>query len=180
MIEMKGTTIVSVRKNKTVAIGGDGQVTMGNTVAKSNAKKIRRLYNDKVLVGFAGSTADAFTLFEKLEDKLSEYSGNLTRACVELAKDWRTDRILRRLEALLIAADKNNTYIISGSGDVLEPDDYVCAIGSGGNYALSAAKAMLNFSNLDTKTIVKESLKIAASICIYTNDNITIDSLGDD
>ncbi len=180
MIELKGTTILSVRKDNIVAIGGDGQVTMGNTVAKSNAKKIRRLYNDSVLVGFAGSTADAFTLFEKLEDKLSEYSGNLTRACVELAKDWRTDRILRRLEALLIAADTNNTYIISGSGDVLEPDDYACAIGSGGNYALSSAKALLRFSNLNAKTIVEESLKIAASICIYTNDNIIIDSLGDD
>jgi ATP-dependent HslUV protease subunit HslV len=180
MIEMRGTTILSVRRGNIVAIGGDGQVTMGNTVAKSNAKKIRRLYNDSVLVGFAGSTADAFTLFEKLEDKLSEYSGNLTRSCVELAKDWRTDRILRRLEALLIAADKDNTYIISGSGDVLEPDDDVCAIGSGGNYALSAAKAMLRFSREDAKSIVEQSLKIAASICIYTNDNIIIDVLGDD
>ncbi len=177
MIEMRGTTIVSVRKGGCVAIGGDGQVTMGNTVAKSNAKKIRKLYEDKVLVGFAGSTADAFTLFEKLEDKLSEYSGNLTRACVELAKDWRTDRILRRLEALLIAADSKNTYIISGSGDVLEPDDDVCAIGSGGNYALSAAKAMIKFTNLNAKEIVQHSLKIAASICIYTNDNITVDTL---
>ncbi len=179
MIEMKGTTIVSVRKDGVVAIGGDGQVTMGSAVAKSNAKKVRRVYNNKVIVGFAGSTADAFTLFEKLEDKLSEYSGNLTRACVELAKDWRTDRILRRLEALLIAADINDTYLISGSGDVLEPDDDVCAIGSGGNYALSAAKALINFSNLDAKSIVEESLKIAASVCIYTNDNITVDVLGE-
>ncbi len=179
MIEMKGTTILSVRRDGMVAIGGDGQVTMGNTVAKSNAKKIRRLYENRVLVGFAGSTADAFTLFEKLEDKLSEYSGNLTRSCVELAKDWRTDRILRRLEALLIAADKNNTYIISGSGDVLEPDSDVCAIGSGGNYALAAAKAMVEFTNLDAKTIVENSLQIAASICIYTNNNITIDTLED-
>ncbi len=179
MIEMKGTTILSVRRGSMVAIGGDGQVTMGNTVAKSNAKKIRRLYENRVLVGFAGSTADAFTLFEKLEDKLSEYSGNLTRSCVELAKDWRTDRILRRLEALLIAADKNNTYIISGSGDVLEPDSDVCAIGSGGNYALAAAKAMIEFTNLDAKTIVEKSLQIAASICIYTNNNITIDTLED-
>ncbi len=179
MIEMKGTTILSVRRGSMVAIGGDGQVTMGSTVAKSNAKKIRRLYENRVLVGFAGSTADAFTLFEKLEDKLSEYSGNLTRSCVELAKDWRTDRILRRLEALLIAADKNNTYIISGSGDVLEPDSDVCAIGSGGNYALAAAKAMIEFTNLDAKTIVEKSLQIAASICIYTNNNITIDTLED-
>ncbi len=179
MIDMRGTTILSARKGNIVAIGGDGQVTMGNTVAKSNAKKIRRLYEDKVLVGFAGSTADAFTLFEKLEDKLSEYSGNLTRSCVELAKDWRTDRILRRLEALLIAADKNNTYIISGSGDVLEPDDNVCAIGSGGNYALAAAKAMMKFTNLDAKSIVQNSLEIAASICIYTNNNIVVDVLED-
>ncbi len=179
MIEMKGTTILSVRKDNMVAIGGDGQVTMGNTVAKSNAKKIRRLYENKVIVGFAGSTADAFTLFEKLEDKLNEYSGNLTRSCVELAKDWRTDRILRRLEALLIAADKNNTYIISGGGDVLEPDDNVCAIGSGGNYALAAAKAMTKFTNLNAREIVENSLKIAASICIYTNNNITIDTLED-
>jgi len=179
MIEMKGTTILSVRRDSMVAIGGDGQVTMGNTVAKSNAKKIRRLYENKVLVGFAGSTADAFTLFEKLEDKLSEYSGNLTRSCVELAKDWRTDRILRRLEALLIAADKNNTYIISGNGDVLEPDSNVCAIGSGGNYALAAAKAMIEFTNLDAKTIVENSLQIAASICIYTNNNIIVDTLED-
>ncbi len=178
MIDMRGTTVLSVRRKGIVAIGGDGQVTMGNTVAKANAKKIRRLYDNKVLVGFAGSTADAFTLFEKLEDKLSEYSGNLTRACVELAKDWRTDRILRRLEALLIAADRDDTYIISGSGDVLEPDDDVCAIGSGGNYALSAAKAMLKFSEMDARTIVEESLRIASSICIYTNDNIIIDSLG--
>ena len=176
---MKGTTILSVRKGNMVVIGGDGQVTMGSTVAKANAKKIRRLYENNVLVGFAGSTADAFTLFEKLEDKLSEYSGNLTRSCVELAKDWRTDRILRRLEALLIAADKEKTYIISGSGDVLEPDDDVCAIGSGGNYALAAAKAMIGFTDLDAKAIVENSLRIAASICIYTNNNITIDVLGD-
>ncbi len=179
MTEMKGTTILSVRKENIVVIGGDGQVTMGSTVAKASAKKIRRLYENNVLVGFAGSTADAFTLFEKLEDKLSEYSGNLTRSCVELAKDWRTDRILRRLEALLIAADKEKTYIISGSGDVLEPDDDVCAIGSGGNYALAAAKAMIGFTDLDAKTIVENSLRIAASICIYTNNNITIDVLGD-
>ncbi len=179
MIEMRGTTIISVRRNGVVAIGGDGQVTMGNTVAKANAKKIRRLYEGNVLVGFAGSTADAFTLFEKLEDKISEFSGNLTRAAVELAKEWRTDRVLRRLEALLIAADKKSTYIISGNGDVLSPDYDACAIGSGGNYALSAALSMLKFTELDAKTIAEESLKIASSICIYTNNNITVDVLGD-
>ncbi len=180
MSDFKGTTILLVRKDKQTAIGGDGQVTMGPSVVKAKAKKIRRLYNDKVLVGFAGSTADAFTLFEKLEDKLNQYSGNLTRACVELAKDWRTDRVLRRLEALLIAADINSIYLISGNGDVLEPDEGICAIGSGGNYALAAAKALFRHSDLSAKEIVEEALKIASSICIYTNDNITVDFLEDE
>ncbi len=176
-MEFKGTTIICVKKNNSVALGGDGQVTLGNTVVKSKAKKIRKLYNDKVIVGFAGATADAFTLFEKLEDKLNEYAGNLTRAAVELAKEWRTDKILRRLEALLIAADKNTIYLISGNGDVLSPDENICAIGSGGNYAYAAARALVKYSNLDAKGIVEESLKIASSICIYTNNNITVETL---
>ncbi len=178
-MEFKGTTIICVKKDNVVALGGDGQVTLGNTIVKSKAKKIRKLYNDKVIVGFAGATADAFTLFEKLEDKLNEYAGNLTRAAVELAKEWRTDKILRRLEALLIAADKDTMYLISGNGDVLTPDENICAIGSGGNYAYAAAKALLKYSNLDAKGIVEESLKIASSICIYTNDNIVIETLGE-
>ncbi len=176
-MEFKGTTIICVKKNNSVALGGDGQVTLGNTVVKSKAKKIRKLYNDNVIVGFAGATADAFTLFEKLEDKLNEYAGNLTRAAVELAKEWRTDKILRRLEALLIAADKNTMYLISGNGDVLSPDEDICAIGSGGNYAYAAAKALVKYSDLDAKGIVEESLKIASSICIYTNSNITVETL---
>ncbi len=176
-MEIKATTVLLVKRNGRVAIGSDGQVTMGATVAKSSARKIRRLYNDRVLVGFAGSTADAFTLFEKLESKLNEYAGNLTRASVELAKDWRTDRVLRRLEALLIAADINNRYLISGSGDVIEPDEDILAIGSGGNYALAAAKALVKYTNLEAEEIVKEALRIAASICIYTNDNIIVDVL---
>ncbi len=178
-MEFKGTTIICVKKDNVVALGGDGQVTLGNTIVKSKAKKIRKLYNDKVIVGFAGATADAFTLFEKLEDKLNEYAGNLTRAAVELAKEWRTDKILRRLEALLIAADKDTMYLISGNGDVLTPDENICAIGSGGNYAYAAAKALLKYSKLDAKGIVEESLKIASSICIYTNDNIVIETLGE-
>ena len=176
-MEFKGTTIICVKKNNSVSLGGDGQVTLGNTVVKSKAKKIRKLYNDNVIVGFAGATADAFTLFEKLEDKLNEYAGNLTRAAVELAKEWRTDKILRRLEALLIAADKNAMYLISGNGDVLSPDEDICAIGSGGNYAYAAAKALVKYSDLDAKGIVEESLKIASSICIYTNSNITVETL---
>ena len=178
-MEFKGTTIICVKKDGKVALGGDGQVTLGSTVVKSKAKKIRKLYNDKVVVGFAGATADAFTLFEKLEDKLNEYAGNLTRAAVELAKEWRTDKILRRLEALLIAADSSSIYLISGNGDVLSPDEDICAIGSGGNYAYAAAKALLKYSNLTAEEVVKESLNIASSICIYTNSNITIETLGD-
>jgi ATP-dependent HslUV protease subunit HslV len=173
----KGTTICSVRHNHQVALGGDGQVSLGNTVMKHGARKIRRLYEDKVLAGFAGSTADAFTLFEKFEAKLQEFRGNLPRAAVALAKDWRTDRILRRLEALLIVADKDVTLIISGAGDVIEPDDGVAAIGSGGSFALAAARGMIAHSTLDAAKITEEALKIAAEICVYTNDRIAIEVL---
>jgi ATP-dependent HslUV protease subunit HslV len=173
----KGTTICCVRKGNQVALAGDGQVSIGNTVMKHGARKIRRLYQDQILAGFAGSTADAFTLFEKFESKLQEFRGNLSRAAVALAKDWRTDRILRRLEALLIVADKDVTLVISGSGDVIEPDDGVAAIGSGGSFAQAAARAMLAHSELDAEQIVEEALRIAAEICIYTNDRITVEVL---
>ncbi len=176
-IEFHGTTVISVRKDGKIAIGSDGQVTMGATIAKSNAKKIRRAYNDNVLIGFAGSTADALTLYERLNGKLEQYSGNLTRASVELAKEWRTDKMLRRLEALLIAADKQNSYIISGNGDVLEPEDGIAAIGSGGQYAQAAAKALVKHTSLSATEIVKEALQIASSICIYTDDHFSIDTL---
>ena len=172
-----GTTIVCVRKNGKVAMGGDGQVTLGQTAIKHTARKVRKIFNGKVMVGFAGSTADAMTLFDKFESKLEEYRGNLRRAAVELAKDWRTDRILRRLEALLAIADKDNMFLISGSGDVIEPDDNIIAIGSGGTFAQAAAIALSKYSNLDTPEIVKESLKIAADLCIYTNNNIVIEVL---
>ncbi len=172
-----GTTIICVRKNGEVALAGDGQVTLGQTVMKHGARKIRRMYNDQVLAGFAGSTADAFTLFEKFDAKLQEFRGNLPRAAVALAKDWRTDRILRRLEALLIVADKNNTLVLSGAGDVIEPDDGVAAIGSGGAFALAAARALANHSALPARQIVEEAMKIAAEICIYTNDRIAVESL---
>jgi ATP-dependent HslUV protease, peptidase subunit HslV len=171
-----GTTIVAVRRNNAVAMGGDGQVTLGNTVMKGNARKVRRLYNDKVLAGFAGGTADAFTLFERFEGKLEKY-GNLTRAAIELAKDWRSDRFLRRLEALLLVADPGKVLVISGNGDVIEPDCDVAAIGSGGPYALAAARALLEGSELDARSIVERSLGIAADICIYTNRNMVIDEL---
>lgn len=171
------TTILCVRRNGKVAIAGDGQVSFGNTVMKQGACKIRTLMDGKVLAGFAGSSADAFTLFERFEGKLSAHRGNLTRAAVELAKDWRTDRVLRRLEAMMIVADKEKTFTISGTGDVLEPDDDIAAIGSGGPYALSAARAMLGHSKCDAKKIAEESLKIAADICIYTNSNISIEEL---
>jgi ATP-dependent HslUV protease subunit HslV len=171
-----GTTIVAVRRNGAVAMGGDGQVTLGNTVMKGNARKVRRLYNDKVLAGFAGGTADAFTLFERFEGKLEKY-GNLTRAAIELAKDWRSDRYLRRLEALLLVADPGKVLVISGNGDVIEPDHDVAAIGSGGPYALSAARALLEGSELDARSIVERALGIAADICIYTNRNLVIDEL---
>ncbi|MED5274853.1 MAG: ATP-dependent protease subunit HslV [Pseudomonadota bacterium] len=172
-----GTTILSVRKNKEVVVGGDGQVTLGNTVMKGNAKKVRRLYNNKVLAGFAGATADAFTLFEKFEAKLEKHSGHLTRSAVELAKDWRTDKILRNLEALLVVADKDTSLTISGNGDVIEPEDNIIAIGSGGPYAQAAAKALVDNTNLNAEEAVKKALEIASNICIYTNNNLTIEVL---
>jgi ATP-dependent HslUV protease, peptidase subunit HslV len=175
--QYKGTTILSVRRNGKVVIGGDGQVTMGNTVMKGNARKVRRLFEDKVIAGFAGGTADAFTLFERFETKLQQYHGNLTRAAVELAKDWRTDRILRRLEALLAVADKKTSLIITGNGDVIDPENSLIAIGSGGPYAQAAAKALLADTKLDARQIVKKSLNIAADICIYTNHELVIDEL---
>jgi len=177
MTDLHGTTILSVRHKGVVAIGGDGQVTMGDTIIKGNACKVRRLYEDKVLAGFAGGTADAFTLFERFEAKLQEHNGQLTRAAVELAKDWRTDRLLRRLEALLAVADHTASLIISGNGDVIEPEGHLMAIGSGGPYAQAAARAMLDHSTLDARAIVEKSLTIAADICIYTNYNLTIEDL---
>ncbi len=171
-----GTTILSVRRGGTVAMGGDGQVTVGNTVMKGNARKVRRLYGDKVLAGFAGGTADAFTLFERFEGKLEKY-GNLTRAAIELAKDWRTDRALRRLEALLCVADGKASFIVSGNGDVIEPEDAVMAVGSGGPYALAAARALAANTELPAREIVERSLGIAADICIYTNRNFVIDEI---
>uniref|UniRef100_A0A832GMR8 ATP-dependent protease subunit HslV n=1 Tax=Caldimicrobium thiodismutans TaxID=1653476 RepID=A0A832GMR8_9BACT len=173
----KGTTIVAVKREGKVALAGDGQVTFGNTVLKQRAKKIRRLYKGQVLVGFAGATADALTLFDKLEKKLEAYSGQLLRAAVELAKDWRTDKILRRLEAFIIAADKEHLLLISGAGDVVEPDEEVVAIGSGGPMALASAKALLRYTNLSAKEIAEISLKIASEICIYTNSEIIVEEL---
>lgn len=173
----EGTTIIAVRHNGKVVMAGDGQVTMGDTIMKHTAKKVRRLYNDTVLVGFAGSTADAFTLFGRFEAKLEEFRGNLMKAAVQLAKDWRTDKILRRLEALLIAADKSASLLLSGNGDVIEPDDNIIAIGSGGTYALAAARALIKYSNLDAKAIAENSMKIASDICIYTNSTITVEEL---
>jgi ATP-dependent HslUV protease subunit HslV len=172
-----GTTILSVRKGGKVVIAGDGQVTMGNTIIKSNAKKLRRLGNGTVLAGFAGATADAFALFERLEGKLEQYPGQLTRACVELAKDWRTDRLLRRLEAMMAVADKEVSLVLSGTGDVLEPESGIIGIGSGGPYALAAARALLDRPDLDAEAIVRKAMAIAADICIYTNRNITLESL---
>ena len=174
---IRSTTILTVRHKGKVAIGGDGQVTQGETIMKINAKKLRRLYNDQVLVGFAGATADAFTLFERFEKKLEEYSGNLQRAAIELAKDWRTDRVLRRLESLLAVVDKNYSLLISGTGDVIEPNDGILAIGSGGPYALAAAKALIKHSSLPVEEIVKEAIMIASTICIYTNDQIVVEKL---
>jgi len=174
---VEGTTVVAVRRDGKVAMGSDGQVTLGNTVLKHGARKVRRLYRGQVLAGFAGSVADALALFEKFEGKLEEYHGNLWRAAVELGKDWRTDRMLRRLEALLVVGDREGLLLISGSGEILEPDDGVVAIGSGGPYALAAARALLNHTGLDAATIAREALKIAASICIYTNDNIVVEEL---
>ena len=175
--QYRGTTILSVRRNGKVVIGGDGQVTLGNTVMKGNAKKVRRLYNDEVIAGFAGGTADAFTLFERFESKLEEHRGNLTRAAVELAKDWRSDRVLRKLEALLAVADKEASLIITGNGDVIQPEDDLIAIGSGGPFAQSGARALLDNTELDAKSIVEKGLEIAGDICIYTNHNRTIEEL---
>ncbi len=177
MEQFRGTTILSVRRNGKVVLGGDGQVSMGNTVMKGNARKVRRLYNDQVLAGFAGGTADAFTLFERFEGKLEMYSGNLLRAAVELAKDWRTDRMLRRLEALLAIADSKSSLIISGNGDVIEPENNLIAIGSGGPYAQAAARALLENTELEARAIVEQALGIAADICVYTNRNLTIEEL---
>jgi ATP-dependent HslUV protease, peptidase subunit HslV len=175
--QFHGTTILSVRRKNKVAIGGDGQVSMGDTIVKSNARKIRRLYHDQIIAGFAGATADAFTLFELFEAKLEKHHGNLMRAAVELAKDWRTDKILRRLEALLAIADKHSSLILSGNGDVIEPEEGIIAIGSGGNYALAAAKSLLTNTELSAREIVEKSLQIASSICVYTNSNFTIDEI---
>ena len=177
MEQYRGTTILSVRRGKSVVIGGDGQVSQGNTVMKGNARKVRRLYKDQVLAGFAGGTADAFTLFERFEEQLEKHHGKLTRAAVELAKLWRTERALRRLEALLVVADSEASLIISGNGDVIEPEDSIMAIGSGGPFALSAARALVSHTKLDARSIVENSLKIAGDICVFTNQNHTIEEL---
>jgi len=177
MEQYHGTTILSVRRGKQVVIGGDGQVSMGHTILKGNAKKVRRLYNNKVIAGFAGGTADAFTLFERFEAKLEKHSGQLKRAAVELAKDWRTDRILRRLEALLCVADATASLIITGNGDVIDPEDDIMAIGSGGHYAQAAARALVENTKLSAKEIVEKGLSIAADICVYTNHSFTIEEL---
>ena len=175
--KMRSTTVIAIRHNGRVVLAADGQVTLGSTVMKHNARKLRRLYHDRVITGFAGATADAFTLFEKLETHLEATNGNLVRAAVELAKEWRTDKFLRRLEAMLVACDKKHSLLISGSGDVIEPEKGILAIGSGGPFAQSAAMALVEHSSLDTRAIAEESLKIAASICIYTNDTIMVEEL---
>jgi len=174
---MRGTTIIAVRHNGRVAMGGDGQVSVGNTIMKHSANKVRRMYSDKVIGGFAGATADAFSLFARFEEKLEKFQGNLPRSAVELAKDWRTDKLLRRLEAMLIVADKDHSFLISGNGDVIEADDGILAIGSGGMFAQSAAKALLKHSQLNAREIVEESMDIAQSICVFTNSNLTIEEL---
>src|SRR5512139_516553 len=171
-VRVRSTTILALRHQGKVVMAGDGQVTMGSTVMKRGARKVRRIYNGKVIAGFAGASADAFTLFDKFEKQLEQHSGNLRRAAVELAKDWRTDRVLRRLEALLIAADRDALLVLSGSGDIIEPDDNVIAVGSGGNYALAAARVLVKHTQLDARTIATEAMKEAASICVYTNDNL--------
>lgn len=176
-MKMKSTTILAVRHKGCVAVAGDGQVTLDTTIMKNGAKKVRRLYHNNVIVGFAGATADAFTLFDRFDQKLEQYGGNLLRAAVELTKDWRTDRVLRHLEALMIAVSKDYALIISGNGDVVESDDEVLAIGSGGPYALAAARAMIKWSDLNASQIAEEALRIAAGICIYTNENITLEEL---
>jgi len=173
----QGTTILGLRHGGKVVVVGDGQVSLGQTVMKRSARKVRKLHHDKVIAGFAGATADAFTLFEKFEAKLEQYNGNLKRAAVELAKDWRTDRVLRRLEALLIVADTDDLLVISGSGDVVEPDDGVIAIGSGGNFALAAARVLIKHSQLDAHAIAEEAMRTAAGICVYTNDQLTFEEL---
>ncbi len=173
-----GTTILSVRKNGKVTIAGDGQVSLGSTVLKSNARKIRKLGDGSIIGGFAGATADAFTLFERLESKLDQYPNQLMRACVELAKDWRTDKYLRRLEAMMIVIDKDISLVLTGNGDVLEPEDGVTAIGSGGNYALAAARALISIDGIEAEEIIKRSMKIAADLCVYTNNNLVIETLG--
>ena len=175
--QFHGTTIIAVRRFDAVAMAGDGQVTMGATVMKSNARKVRKIYDGKILVGFAGATADAFTLFERFEGKVKEYGGDITRAAVELAKDWRTDRILRRLEALLLVSDRKATFLISGTGDVIEPEEGVIAIGSGGSFAYAAARAYMDASQLPAREIAEKSLRIAADICIYTNGEIVVEEL---
>jgi ATP-dependent HslUV protease subunit HslV len=175
--KLYGTTILSVRKNGKVAIAGDGQVSLGQTVLKSNAKKIRKLGDGSIIGGFAGATADAFTLFERLESKLEQYPNQLMRACVELAKDWRTDKYLRRLEAMMIVVDKNTSLVLTGNGDVLDPEDGIAGIGSGGNFALAAARALSSIEELSAEEIVKRSMKIAADLCVYTNNNILIETL---
>jgi ATP-dependent HslUV protease subunit HslV len=172
-----GTTVLSVRKAGQVVVAGDGQVTLGQTVVKSNARKLRRLAGGSVIAGFAGATADAFALFERLESKLEQYAGQLTRACVELAKDWRTDRYLRRLEAMMAVADKNVSLILSGTGDVLEPEDGIIGIGSGGGFALAAARALVDIDGLDAEAVARRAMTIAAGICIYTNDKLTLEKL---
>ena len=174
---MHSTTIICVRRNDKVALAGDGQVTLGDTVIKHGAKKIRRLYNNKILSGFAGSSADSFALFSRFEAKLEQFHGNLSRAAVELAKDWRTDRALRHLEAVMVVADDKNSFLIAGNGDLIEPDDGLIAIGSGGPYALAAARALLKYTNLSAKEIAEEAMRIAAKICIYTNDSVSVEEL---
>lgn len=174
---MHGTTVLCVRKDNKVVLAADGQVTMGDAVIKHSAKKIRRLFNDKIVAGFAGSTADALSLFARFENKLQEFHGNLPRAAVELAKDWRTDRSLRHLDALLLVADSKNTFLLSGNGDVIEPDDGVCAIGSGGNYAVAAARALVKHSRLSAKDVAQEAMRIASEICIFTNANFSIEEV---
>ncbi len=176
-MSFRGTTILSVRKGNTIAMAGDGQVTLGTTIMKATARKVRRMYDDKVIAGFAGATADAFTLFERFEVKVKEYNGDITRAAVEMAKEWRTDRVLRKLEAMLLVANKDKTLLISGTGDVVEPDEGALAIGSGGNYAYAAALAYLEISDLSVREIAMRSMKIAAGICIYTNENIVIEEI---
>jgi ATP-dependent HslUV protease subunit HslV len=175
--ELRGTTILALRHGGRVVMAGDGQVTVGQTIMKRNARKVRRLYHDRVLAGFAGAGADALTLFERFEKKLGEVSGNLRRAAVDLAKDWRTDRLLRRLEALLVVADRESSLVISGTGDVIEPEDGICAIGSGGNVALAAARVLVRHSALDARQIAEEAMHTAAAICVYTNDQLVIEEL---